>query len=146
MTASHAMMFRSHAALRVLAAVALGAVLLGCPDKGLVLIVEPDELDFGRTLDQLTFTVRKNFTSRELPGFQVDSDGVQWADATPKAGTSCGPNDPFTITVTIDRTLLARGENEGVVVVSALGAVPVHVKLKATALLIIEKIAVLNRR
>lgn len=117
--------------------VLLGVVILcsGCPyapapDYQNALIVSPQELDFGTTASTKTFTVKKVWSSRPIPPFQVSAD-KGWISVSPTSGTSSGPFDPVTITVTINRSLMGAGINTGVITVAAPGVIPRYVTVNA---------------
>ncbi|MBI4556902.1 MAG: PKD domain-containing protein, partial [Candidatus Hydrogenedentes bacterium] len=122
--------------MRFCAVAGLCLAMLGCPapDVLLALIVSPDTLDFGVNLNTLSFTVRKIFSERTLPPFAIEAN-QPWISVNPTTGNSVGPDDPVTVTVTIDRTNLPGGENSGVVTVESPGIVARQVSINVSILL-----------
>ncbi len=117
----------------LLAGVGGVVALSGCPgppNATIALIVSPTVLDFGATESALTFQVRKNYTSVPLGQFRVSSN-VSWIMVEPSTGTSSGPDDPATVTVIVDRSLLGAGETAGTLSVTAEGATQVNLSVKA---------------
>ncbi|HOD49906.1 MAG TPA: PKD domain-containing protein [Candidatus Hydrogenedentes bacterium] len=114
--------------------VVCAAIFVGCPagqNASVALIVSPTSLDFGTSETSLTFEVRKNYTSVPLGQFRVSS-GNAWVAVSPETGTSTGPDDPVTITVTLDRNLMNVGSNTGTINVTAEGVSRVQVLVQAT--------------
>lgn len=119
---------------------------IGCPaptDPGLALIVEPTTLDFGATKTEMLFQVRKNYTSEPMPLFRATAS-ENWISLEPDTGTSNGPQDPVTVTVTVDRALLGAGTNNGLVRISCEGAsdkwVQVNVFRQVTANFTVDEV------
>lgn len=105
----------------------------GCPKPSnatLALIVSPKSLDFGTTQTSLTLNVSKNFTSTPLGVFRVTSN-VTWLTADPATGNSSGPDDPATITVSVDRALMSVGTNLASISVTAEGASRIEIPVQA---------------
>lgn len=105
----------------------------GCPKPSnatLALIVSPKSLDFGTTQTSLTLNVAKNYTSTPLGVFRVTSN-VTWLTADPATGTSSGPDDPATITVSVDRALMTVGTNLASISVTAEGASRIEIPVQA---------------
>lgn len=122
------------AAGSVVLSVFCATAFLGCPsvpDASLALIVSPKTLDFGTAETSLSFQVRKNYTRVPLGQFRVTSS-ADWISVSPETGTSTGPSDPATITVTIDRSQMGAGLNAGTVNVTAEGASRVQVSVQAS--------------
>ena len=119
------------------ALVLLGVVIAtgGCPflrppDYQPELIVSPDRLDFGTSETTKTFVVRKVWSSRPIPPFQVTASET-WVILSPTSGESTGPSDPVTITVTVDRPNMPAGRNSATITVAAAGVVPKYVSVEA---------------
>lgn len=117
---------------------AAAIVLTGCPlprpgnnDVQVALIVEPASIDFGADTTTRTFTVRRSFSSRNLPPFTVTT-GTPWLTVSPEQAVSSGPNDVITITVTATRTGLDGGTSLGRITVSADSVEPRFVDVRLT--------------
>ncbi|MCP4645027.1 MAG: PKD domain-containing protein [bacterium] len=126
-------LFSSSVSLAIVA-----VVLVGCPEKpdyAPAILVNPATLDFGAEEAALTFVVSNVWTSRPLPTFTVTANQA-WIGMTPTTGTSTGPEDPVTVTVTVDRALMASGENTGTVFITAPGVAQQTVTVKARAILV----------
>ncbi|MEA3364758.1 MAG: PKD domain-containing protein, partial [Candidatus Hydrogenedentes bacterium] len=111
----------------------IAVTLTGCPKAptaALALIVSPESLDFGARETSLTLKVRKNYTRLPLGVFRVSSN-ASWVTVDPATGTSSGPNDPATITVTVNRDLMSVGTNHALIGVTAEGASRVEIPVQA---------------
>lgn len=111
----------------------LSLVHAGCPsppEMGIVLIVSPTTLDFGSTETAMSFKVSKNYTSQAMAPFRVTSSDA-WISLEPSTGTSNGPDDPITVSVTIKRDLLGAGTNSGTVRITCEGATDRWVQVTA---------------
>jgi len=122
----------------------LGAVCaagIGCPsmtqapDYAPGIVVKPITLDFGTAATTMTFSVSKTWTSRPMPAFSVTAS-KSWIQVSPSTGTSGGPSDPVTITVTVDRSLMSAGANTGTITVSAPGVAQQVLTVTAQARLV----------
>ena len=123
--------------LKWVASVLLVALAVaGCPTTRPAytpaIILSTRTLDFGKTLTSLTFTVSNVWTSVPMPEFTVTSD-QPWATASPTTGKSTGPDDPVTITVTIDRSMMIAGSHTATIYVTAPGIVRNSVAVLAEA-------------
>lgn len=136
--------------LLALYGIPLFAVLLighiGCPSPGessIALIVTPTSLDFGATKTEMVVQVSKNYTNKPMAPFRATAS-EPWISVEPDGGTSSGPQDPVTITVTVDRQLLGAGTNSGSVRISSEGAsdryVQVTVFRQVTANFTVEEV------
>lgn len=106
---------------------------LGCPsapDGIIALIVSPTALDFDAATTELSFQVRKNYTSKPMAPFSATAS-ESWITVSPATGISTGPDDPVTVNVTIDRTLLNAGTNSGTVRIASEGASDQFVRVSA---------------
>lgn len=123
-----------HFAQKSILILGLCAAIVGCPSSNnqVAILVSPEVLDFGLTQNTATFTVRKVAASPPLPGFNA-TVSHDWITVNPTFGTSTGPSDRFTFTVTIIRQNLAAGDNVGTVTVGSEGIVPRTVTIKARA-------------
>lgn len=96
----------------------LGAVILisaqGCKP---VVVVEPTSLDFGNLETQKTFQVWNKSDSTSMD-FQITKSD-NWMTVNPEAGTSKGPSDKKTITVTVSRNGLQPGNFTGTLTVKS---------------------------
>jgi len=112
----------------------LAAAVTGCPsappDATLALMVSPASLDFGTDETSLTVQVCKNYTSVPLGRFLASSN-VSWATVSPETGTSSGPDDPATISISVNRDLMSIGTNLATVSITAEGASRVQVSVQA---------------
>jgi PKD repeat protein len=89
-------------------------------------------LDFGTDKVSTKLYVSKNYTAQPLPTFSVSSSAA-WITVTPSMGDSTGPSSPAEFTVTVNRSLLAAGDNTGSVAVTAPGISPLSVPVTAKA-------------
>jgi PhoPQ-activated pathogenicity-related protein/PKD repeat protein len=118
---------------------AAAIILTGCPllprtnvdpsSVQIALVVEPEEIDFGTDATERTFTVRRSFSSRSMPPFQVTTS-VPWLSVTPDEAISTGPDDLITITVIATRTGLEGGESTGRVTVSSENVEPKTIRVR----------------
>ncbi|MEX2016182.1 MAG: PKD domain-containing protein, partial [Candidatus Hydrogenedentales bacterium] len=113
----------------LLAFVAVAAT--GCPDRRIVFIATPSQLDFGEKIEVLAFNVAIAATQLTLPAFRVVSE-VPWVtvltcDELSDGCTTTGPNDPMTITLRVDRSRMVGGLNEGRIRIEAPGVVSAFV-------------------
>ena len=116
---------------------------MGCPpytppDYLASFLLTPSSLDFGADEDSLELKVAKNFTSQPLPEFTISPGTTSWLSVSPKTGSSSGPDDPATITVTVDRSKMAVGTNSGSLIISAPGVADQEVPVTAKALLVAD--------
>ena len=93
-------------------------------------MVSPSSLDFGTEATEMTLQVRKNLTATPMAPFRV-TPTEPWITVSPQTGQSAGPNDPVSIAVTIDRSLLSAGESAGTVRVSSEGASEQRIRVVA---------------
>ena len=111
----------------------VAAAVTGCPDRRIVFITTPSQLDFGEELDELTFAVSIAATELNLAAFRVVSE-VPWVtvmncDELADGCTTTGPNDPMPVVLRVDRSRMVGGENEGLVRVEAPGVVSAFVEV-----------------
>jgi PKD repeat protein len=113
-------------------AVGPGLVFVGCPapDTTPSLIVSPGSLDFGTAGTTATFQVSKSFSARPMPAFTIRTS-AEWVTVTPSTGLSDGPEDPVTITVTVDRGKMEAGKFNAAVVISSVGITREQVNVQA---------------
>ncbi len=113
-------------------AVGPGLVFVGCPgpDTTPSLIVSPGSLDFGTSETTATFQVSKSFSARPMPAFTIRTS-AEWVTVTPLTGLSEGPEDPVTITVTVDRGKMEAGKFNAAVVISSVGITREQVNVQA---------------
>lgn len=109
----------------------VAAAATGCPDRRIVFITAPSQLDFGEDTEELTFNVSIAATEQNLAAFRVVSE-VPWVtvldcDELSDGCTTTGPNDPVPITLRVDRSRMVGGENEGRVRIEAPGVVSAFV-------------------
>lgn len=133
-------------ALRLLAwPMVFGVALMagmGCPTSPPnylpAYIVTPTSLDFGSDKDSLQFQVSKSYTSQPLPDFTIETGGEDWLSVSPRGGSSDGPNDPATFTVTVDRSEMDAGTHTATLRVQAPGVAEATVEVTASALLVAD--------
>jgi PKD repeat protein len=132
-------MSRAYSLLKAtLIAVTIGLALTGCPNNSrVVLLVGPDQLNFGVEVDELVFSVAKSNSDITMPPFVVmsGSPGIELLDCTsPNDGcVSSGPADPIQVRVRVDRSLMEVGTNVGSIRVEAQGIVTQFVDTVAIA-------------
>ncbi len=120
---------------RLLGLLVLAGIIAGCPyapapDYQNALIVSPQTLDFGATATTKTFTVKKVWSSRPIPPFQITVD-KPWVSVSPTSGNSTGPFDPVTVNVTINRTNMTTGVNTATITIASEGVIPKYVTVTA---------------
>ena len=87
--------------------------------------------DFGYTETQWTFEVWNSGTAGTTLDFDVFSNKA-WLQVAPLEGTSTGEGDRKTITVTVDRDLLAPGQQSATVTVAAEGLSSKNIQVTAS--------------
>ncbi|GMV94620.1 MAG: hypothetical protein AMXMBFR82_43980 [Candidatus Hydrogenedentota bacterium] len=100
--------------------------------------VEPEVLDYGTTLNQLTFDVFNSGASGSELEFTLSTDRPDLIFFEPDSGMSTGTGNPLAwdrvpITVTIDRGALTGETDGGTITVSADGLDPVEVVVNVEA-------------
>lgn len=105
--------------------------------NGATLVVDPQVLDFGKNLSQLTFDVYNGGPAGSELDFTVSTDRPEFIFLNPTMGQSVGTTelvkDKVTIGVTLDRAAMTGAQDSGHVYVSAPGFDPVEVLVKAEA-------------
>ena len=94
--------------------------------------VSGTSFDFGRTATQWSFDVWNSGDAGTTLNFFVTGNR-EWFTFTPEEGTSTGPGDAVTISVTVNRALLELGVNSGVIEIFAgTGTNPRSISISAT--------------
>ena len=106
----------------VLIAASVMAALTGCiePTPEPSLSVSATAHDFGTTGSQWSFQVWNSGQQGSILTWETVAD-ESWIGLSHTAGTSTGPNDKDTVTVSIDRGSLSKATYSGIITVSASG-------------------------
>jgi len=110
----------------VAATAASSLFLVGCPPKD-VIELSNSSYDFELNDTPWTFQV-SNADARQVPEleFEVETNR-SWLVCSPRQGTSTGPQDKKTITVTVNREGLSAGPHRGKITVSGTSLFPYYI-------------------
>ncbi len=127
--------------------VLVSLAMLGCPTPGgggngggtgtPTLVATPQTLDFGTSLNTLSFKVSVASGAKSVAGLSI-TPNQSWLSVSYNPDPASWVGGSLDVTVTLDRGALAGGDNIALINVSATGLVPTTVSVTAKSLLTVN--------